>query len=434
MDVTGRRRVITVWAVATVLGLGVSAGLCPAGERRGSRSATPRPSATAKAPNLQQLIVKALGGARRTSPTRARPTAAGTGKPSPRGRGHAQLQKQLAAALARAKTSQNGPQGATGERVALGKLLTSALAGAQGSGQKVDLARVQKLLNAMLSGKGAKDGAIDTAALQKQLAAALAGAGGRAEHGGSVDLAAIQKLVAGMLTGALGQPSRPKAGLPPGMSGVLMGRAQAAMDGGNFSDARGIIERVMTNASQGDPAFGQALRMSVRMETVTSNLVKRAEQAGRSGNHVARASALMKLGAACGDTDTGRRARAWLASARKDPALAGAVREARARQVVADLGRAARSARRAAPQQGDGLIVTDTSRHRPPLIDDLANMSPARRKALLAEARSRLADVDQTPTARRILGQLTDLETGTPPRRSPAAERSRSRNHVVSLD
>ena len=428
---TGSIRRIAIWAAATALGLGASAGLCRAGERHSSRPATPRPSA-ARTPNLLQLLVKALGGTGRTSPGRTRPTADATAK-APRGDNHARLHQQLAAALARASASQNGPRGTTGNRADLGKLLTSALAGAGGTGQQADLANVPKLLAAMLAGTGATGEAIDTAALEQQLSAALTGAGPSGGQGKTLDLAALKTLVAGMLTGTPSRPAGAKGALPSGMSSVLLSRAREAMAGGDLADARGIIERVMTHASQGDPAFGTALRMSVRMETVTRDLASRAERARRSGDHVARAGAMMKLSPAAGDCEQGRRARAWLASAREDPALSGAVDEARARQVAAALARDARSARRTATQ-GDELIVTDTTRHPNPLIDDLAHTPPARRKALLAEARRRLSDLAGTPTARRVLEQLTDLEAGKPPRRSPAARGNHTQTRTVLFD
>ena len=363
MRLVHERWTIAVWAMVAVVGLHVSAGPCPADPRCKSQ----------------------------------------VGQPD-----QAQLQKLLSAALATAggpggKAGQGGAMDAAG----LGKMLSAVLAGAGGSG---------------------KGGTMDADGLQKMLSTILAGAGGQGRNA-TVDLAAVQKLLAGLLGGADPAKARsagdrgPKA-LPPGMDSVLLNRAQAAMQGGKLGDARHLVQQVIKNSPAGAPTFGAAFRLAVRMDVMAKDLLARARRAKRSGDHVAYARSLLKLSRAMGETPEGRQARVWLASAQKDPALVEAVREARACQILADLAREARSARRAfAP--GD-LIVTDAGRRFDPLVDDLAHVSQADRKRLVASAHRQLAKLHDTPTGKRILGQLADLQAGKVPHRTPPPGRSQA--------
>lgn len=185
----------------------------------------------------------------------------------------------------------------------------------------------------------------------------------------------------------------------------------------------------MENSSVNTPAFGAAFRMAVRTDLLATDLVARAEQAERSGNRVAQARSLMRLSAAMGEAPEGRRARAWLASARRDPSLAGAVGEARAREVADALARSAGAARRACSAGAEDVIVTDGGCCLHPVVGEISWVPPADRKSLAASARKQLAGLEATPTGRRILGQLADLQGGKVPRRPPPpAGRSQTGN------
>ena len=268
---------------------------------------------------------------------------------------------------------------------------------------------------------------MDAAGLQKLLASALSGTGGPGGATGQLDLAGLQKLLAGVMGQAGGPGNQTAAGdtLHEGMSRGLIGQARTAMKRGNLGDTLNILQRLAKGASQDDPASSAALRMAVRMEALTKNLAARAEWAKRTGDHVAHARSLMKLSSAVGDSEQGRRARAWLVSAGMDSALAGAVREAGAQEIVADLTRVARAAARISATNG-GVIVTDVSRRTDPLTDDIARTPPGERLRLLAAARRQLERFSDTPTGKRILGQLADLEAGKPLR--PATRPTRRDN------
>lgn len=366
MRLVHEKRTIAVWAVAAVVGLHVSAGLCQADARRKSQAGQPD---------------------------------------------QAQLQKLLSAALATA--------GGPGDKA--------------GQGGAMDAGGLQEMLSTLLAGPGGpgKGGAMEAAGLQKMLSTLLTGAGGQGRNA-TVDLAAVQKLLAGLLGGAdRANGDRGGKAFRPGMEGVLLNRAQAAMQGGKLGEARRLVQQVIKNSSQGEPTFGVAFRLAVRMDVMAKDLLARAERAKRSGNHVAYARSLLKLSRAMGETPEGRRARVWLASAQKDPALAGAVREAQACQIVADLAREARSARRASAH-GD-LIVTDGRRRFDPLVDDLAHVSQPDRKRLVASAHRQLAKLHDTPTGKRILSQLADLQAGKVPHRTPPPAGRNQTGHWRSI-
>jgi len=398
-----KRGTVAIWAATVVLALHAAPGRCQAGA---PSAASPRSAR----PVVSRPTVPDISAVRKLADTlsaraRAIPTRSARKPPGGANAGAADLQKLVSSALAGMKAGTANGSAAGVDPMQLQKLLAAGLSSVAGPG-----------------GKPTPGGAVDLAAVQKMLASMLGGAGGSGRAAGQIDLTALKKILAGVIAQA-GAPGGgiPASDLPGGMDQVMLRRAQEAIQAGHLGNARKLLHRVVKDMPQDGPAYSAAFRMAVRMEVMTRNLAARARQAERTGDHVAQASAMMKLTSAAGDSPQGRRAQAWLTSASKDPALAPAVREAKARRIASDLARITRSAGRISSD--NDVIVTNVTGRVHPLVADLSQMGPSERRRLLTSIRRQFKPFGDTPTGQRILGQLADLEAGRPPRSAPRPPR-----------
>lgn len=218
------------------------------------------------------------------------------------------------------------------------------------------------------------------------------------------------------------------------MGQVRLGRAKNALDRGDISEARKNLNWVLKNAKKDKAAIQEAVEATARLDAIGQNMLAEGNAARKAGDLAGAVAAYRTVRATLAGRPAGKRARAWLEKAAKDPKLVPAMREADARKAFEGLEDATAALQPLNARPKDVMII-DTARRRESIVEAIGRVPRTRRAGLIKRLQQIARTHAKTPTGRRAAKALQQLQPGrrtVKPRNGADKAGSRRRRKAVA--
>ncbi len=177
---------------------------------------------------------------------------------------------------------------------------------------------------------------------------------------------------------------------------------------GDLTTARKHLDKVLTGTSNDRFVATSVYVLSAQLESFGLRMLERADLACHKGDYAAAVRAYRHVATALGDAPGGKKARQWLASALKNPDLAPALKEARARDALVMLKRAI-AAVQIVPSSTGGLRVNDLAKSCNEIVEAISAVPVCRRARILKLCREMAAEFGDTPTGKQVAAAVNQL-------------------------